>query len=226
MGAFIFKYTKLGTSHFIKLTYLCIIRVVQVQTERGVILEALYIIAGLGNPGIKYQETRHNAGFIVVDILSKKYNISTTQLKHKALTGSGIIDGARVLLAKPQTYMNNSGESVRDIVEWYKIPLDHVILIYDDVDLPLGKIRVRAKGSSGTHNGMKSVIYHLQSDNFPRIRVGIDKTPEGWDIADYVLGRLSEDEKKIIFDSGLRAAEAAATIIKSGIDEAMRNFNG
>ena len=189
-------------------------------------MEALYIIAGLGNPGIKYQDTRHNAGFLVIDILSKKYNINITQLKHKALTGSGKIEGVRVLLVKPQTYMNNSGESIRDIIDWYKVPLEQVILIYDDVDLSLGKLRVRSKGSSGTHNGMKSVIFHLQSDNFPRIRVGIDKTPEGWDIVDYVLGRFSEDEKKVICESALRAAEATATIITAGIDEAMREYNG
>lgn len=189
-------------------------------------METLYIIAGLGNPGIKYQDTRHNAGFIVIDILADKYNIKTNQLKHKALIGSGTIEGTKVLLVKPQTYMNNSGESIRGIVEWYKVPLEHVILIYDDVDLPLGKLRVRPKGSSGTHNGMKSVIYHLQSDIFPRIRMGIDKTPEEWDIIDYVLGRFTDDEKKVIFESGLRAAEAVSTIITSGIDEAMKKFNG
>jgi len=198
-------------------------------TERGIILgslENLYIIAGLGNPGIKYKDTRHNVGFLVIDALSEKYSINVMQLKHKAIVGSGAIDGTRVLLVKPQTYMNNSGESIRDIVEWYKVPLEHIILIYDDVDLPTGKLRIRPKGSSGTHNGMKSVIYHLQSDNFPRIRVGIGSTPEGWDIADYVLGRFSEEEKKLIFEGVVKAAEAVKVIITSGTDIAMREFNG
>jgi len=189
-------------------------------------LEDLYVIAGLGNPGAKYEYTRHNIGFLVVDILAEKYNISITKIKHKALTGIGLIEGKKVMLVKPQTYMNNSGESIREVVEWYKTSLEHLIVVYDDLDLPLGKLRVRAKGSAGTHNGMKSVIYHLQSDIFPRIRVGIEKNPEGWDIIDYVLGEFTEDEKKTIYNTLVKAAEAAVTIVTSGIDEAMNMFNG
>ena len=189
-------------------------------------METIYVIAGLGNPGKKYHYTRHNVGFLVVDILAEKYNISVTQIKHKALIGTGTIEDKKIILVKPQTYMNNSGESLIEVVEWYKVPLEQLIVIYDDMDLPLGKLRIRAKGSSGTHNGMKSVIYHLQSENFPRIRVGIDKKPEELDTIDYVLGKFTEDEKKVVFDSLVRAAEAAVTIITSGINEAMNMFNG
>jgi len=189
-------------------------------------VETVYVIAGLGNPGKKYHYTRHNVGFLVVDILSEKYNINITQIKHKALIGTGMIEDKKIILVKPQTFMNNSGESIREVVEWYKIPLQQLIIIYDDMDLPLGKLRIRSKGSAGTHNGMKSVIYHLQSENFPRIRVGIDKNPEGIDTIDYVLGEFSKDEKKIIFDSLIKAAEAAVTIITAGINEAMNMFNG
>jgi len=194
--------------------------------REDIALETIYVIAGLGNPGKKYHYTRHNVGFLVVDILAEKYNISVTQIKHKALIGTGTIEDKKIILVKPQTYMNNSGESLIEVVEWYKVPLEQLIVIYDDMDLPLGKLRIRAKGSSGTHNGMKSVIYHLQSENFPRIRVGIDKKPEELDTIDYVLGKFTEDEKKVVFDSLVRAAEAAVTIITSGINEAMNMFNG
>jgi PTH1 family peptidyl-tRNA hydrolase len=189
-------------------------------------LENFYILVGLGNPGLRYRNTRHNVGFDTIDILSKKYSISIGQLKHKALIGDGFIEDKRVLLVKPQTYMNASGESIRDIVEWYKIPMDRLILIYDDMDLPLGKIRIRRSGSAGTHKGMKSVIYHLQLDTFPRIRIGINKVPEHIDIIDYVLGKFTKDERNIINDSIIKAAEAVVTVIKSGIDEAMAKFNG
>ncbi len=189
-------------------------------------MEDFYILVGLGNPGLKYRNTRHNVGFDTIDILSKKYSINIGQLKHKALIGDGFIEDKRVLLVKPQTYMNASGESVRDIVEWYKTPIDRLILIYDDIDLPLGKIRIRRGGSAGTHKGMKSVIYHLQMDTFPRIRIGIDKVPQHMDIIDYVLGKFNKDEKNIITHSIAKASEAAVTIIKLGVDEAMAKFNG
>lgn len=185
----------------------------------------LFIIVGLGNPGNRYDNTRHNVGFNAVDLLARKYGISVTKLKHKALYGDGNIDGTKVMLVKPQTYMNLSGESVRDIAEWYKVPLSSIVLIYDDVDLPLGKIRVRPKGSSGTHNGMRSILYHLQSEDFPRVRIGIGRPPEGWELADFVLGRFSEDERKIISESITRAAEAAVDIIKSGAEAVMSRYN-
>jgi len=188
-------------------------------------LEALFLIIGLGNPGSRYDNTRHNVGFDTIDLLSDKYNIKVNKLKHKALTGDGVIEGKRVILVKPQTYMNLSGESVRDLVEWYKVPLSNTILIYDDIDIALGKIRVRPKGSSGTHNGMKSVIYQIQSEEFPRIRVGIGKPPEGWDLVDYVLGKFSDEERKIVDESIAKAAGAAVEIIKSGVDRAMNLYN-
>jgi PTH1 family peptidyl-tRNA hydrolase len=189
-------------------------------------LDNLFIIIGLGNPGRQYENTHHNVGFDTVDILSGKFGIKIAKLKHKALIGDGLIQGKRVLLVKPQTYMNLSGESVREVVEWYNIPLKNIIIIYDDVDLPLGRIRIRPKGSSGTHNGMKSIIYQLQSDEFPRIRIGIGKPPENWDMADYVLSRFDAEERKIIGQSISKAAEAAVEIINSGIEKAMNMYNG
>jgi PTH1 family peptidyl-tRNA hydrolase len=188
-------------------------------------LEKLTIVAGLGNPGSKYENTRHNVGFMAVDLLSKKYGIKVNRLKNKALTGDGLINGERVLLVKPQTFMNLSGESIRDIVQWYKVPVENLIVIYDDVDLPVGALRIRSKGSSGTHNGMRSVIYQLQSDGFPRIRIGIGKAPEGWELADYVLGRLSPEEIPLLGESTERAAEAAAHIVAKGVTAAMNKYN-
>lgn len=188
-------------------------------------MESLTVIAGLGNPGNKYEFTRHNVGFRTIDLISEKYGIRVNRLRHKALLGDGEINGTRVLLVKPQTFMNLSGESIREIYEWYKLPVENIIVIYDDVDLPVGTVRIRPKGSSGTHNGMKSVIYQLQSDNFPRIRIGIGKAPEGWDLADYVLGRFNDDEARIIAASIERAAEAAAMIVTGGINAAMNLYN-
>lgn len=192
----------------------------------GAALDKLNVIVGLGNPGNKYENTRHNVGFSTIDLLSVKHGIKVDRLKHRALTGDGSIKGERVLLVKPQTFMNLSGESVRDIAEWYKLPMENIIVIYDDVDLPVGTVRIRPKGSSGTHNGMKSVIYQLQSDDFPRIRIGIGKAPEGWDLADYVLSRFSGDEAKDIRQSVERAADAAASIVADGVAAAMNLYNG
>lgn len=188
-------------------------------------MEDIFLIIGLGNPGSKYENTRHNVGFHTIDYLSQKHNIKLSKIGFKAVYGEGTIDGTRVILLKPQTFMNLSGESVRDIVSWYKLPLEHVIVIYDDIDLELGKIRVRQKGSSGTHNGMKSIIYQLQADNFPRIRIGIGRPPEKWDLADYVLSKFSKEDWEIIFKSIEKAAEAAIMITKSGPEKAMNCFN-
>lgn len=188
-------------------------------------MDNLYLIIGLGNPGLRYANTRHNVGFDTVDYLSYKFGIKVTKVRHKALIGEGFIEGKKVVLVKPQTYMNLSGESVREVVDWYKAPLGNIIMIYDDADLDPGRIRVRPKGSSGTHNGMKSVIYQLQSDEFPRIRIGIGKQPENWDLADYVLSKFDDDQRKIANESIKRAAEAVMTIIKSGITEAMNLYN-
>lgn len=189
-------------------------------------MKELFIIAGLGNPGARYEKTRHNVGFDTIDLLSEKYNIKVNKIKHKALLGDGIIDNKKVVLVKPQTFMNLSGESLREVVEWYKVPPENLIVIYDDVDLPVGKVRVRPSGSSGSHNGMKSVIYQLQTDQFPRIRIGIGKAPEGWDMIDHVMGRFSSDERKIIDDSIDTAAEAAVTIASQDVAKAMNLYNG
>lgn len=189
-------------------------------------MDNLFIVAGLGNPGTRYENTRHNVGFDTAELLSEKHGIKVSKLKHKAYLGEGVIEGARVVLAKPQTYMNLSGESIREIIDWYKAPLSNLIIIYDDVDLPLGRVRVRPKGSSGTHNGMKSVIYQLSADDFPRVRVGIGNPPPEYDIADYVLGRFSAGEREIIDKSIKVAAEAVEEIIKAGVDSAMNKYNG
>ncbi len=196
------------------------------EQSGGAVLDKMIVIAGLGNPGSKYENTRHNAGFLTIDLLSKKYGIKVDRLKHKALTGDGLINGERVLLVKPQTFMNLSGESIRDILQWYKVPAENLIVIYDDVDLPAGALRIRARGSSGTHNGMKSVIYQLQSDDFPRIRIGIGRAPEGWELADYVLGRFGADEAPAVAKCIERAAEAAALIVSEGVAPAMNKYNG
>jgi PTH1 family peptidyl-tRNA hydrolase len=188
-------------------------------------LDDLIVVIGLGNPGRKYAETRHNVGFWVVELLASKHKIKISKLKFKALYGEGVICGKRVLLVMPQTYMNLSGESVRDIISWYKISVKNIIIIYDDIDLPTGRIRVRPKGSAGTHNGMRSVIYQIMSDEFPRVRVGIDKPPEGWDLADYVLSKFSKEDKEKIAKAVVNAADAVETIIDLGVDQAMNKFN-
>jgi len=188
-------------------------------------LEDFYIIVGLGNPGSKYERTRHNAGFKVIDELSLRHNIALKKLKFKALYGDGTIKGTKVVLAKPQTFMNLSGECVREIAEWYKISKDKLIIIYDDIDIEFGKIRIRQKGSAGTHNGMKSVLYHLKTEEFPRIRVGIGKPPPDWELYDYVLGSFSQSEAKIMESSVKEAADSIEEIILDGIELAMNKFN-
>lgn len=189
-------------------------------------LDKLFLVIGLGNPGTKYEFTRHNVGFLTMDLLAEKYGIKISKLKHKALLGDGDIEGQRVILAKPQTFMNLSGESVRELADWYKVPMEKVIVVYDDVDLALGKIRVRQGGSSGTHNGMKSIIYQLQQDTFPRVRIGIGRPPENWDLADFVLSKFTNEEKTTISESIKRASLAISTIIAEGTEEAMNRFNG
>lgn len=193
--------------------------------ERCNTLEDIFVIIGLGNPGTRYENTRHNVGFDTIDRLSKKNNIAVTKVKHKAVIGDGTIEGHRVLLVKPQTFMNLSGESVREIIEWYKISVKNIIIVYDDIDLPVGKLRIRPNGSSGTHNGMRSVIYQIQSDDFPRIRIGVDKPPQGWNLADFVLSKFSSEERKIVEDAIENAAGAVEAILKSGVDNAMNRFN-
>lgn len=184
----------------------------------------MYVIVGLGNPGKKYENTRHNMGFIAVDLLAEKYGIKVDKIKHKALVGEGRIAGQKVLLVKPQTFMNLSGESVREVVNYYKVEMEDLTVIYDDIDLALGTIRIRKFGSAGTHNGMKSVVYQLQSDQFPRIRVGVGNESRG-DLASFVTERFPKKDVPVIEEALTKAAEAAVSIIEDGIDMAMNKYN-
>lgn len=184
----------------------------------------MYVIAGLGNPGRTYEKTRHNMGFRVVDRIAEEHAIRVLKLKHRALTGEGRIAGEKVLLVKPQTYMNNSGESIGEIVRYYGIEPEHLIVIYDDMDLATGTIRIRKKGGPGTHNGMKSVVSHLQGGDFPRIRIGIGSTgSEEW--KDFVLHEVSRQDEELLQGAIERAAEAVTAIMREGIDRAMNRYN-
>ena len=184
------------------------------------------VIIGLGNPGAKYAHTRHNVGFDVVDILSQRWNVPLKKAKCKALVGEGAFEGERVALAQPQTYMNLSGESVVDLVNWYKPEPDGLIVVYDDCDLPFGKFRLRGGGSAGTHNGMRSILYLLGREDFARARVGIGRPPEGWDLRDFVLQQYAtKEERQVAFDAYVRAAEAVECWVKDGIEAAMQRYN-
>lgn len=185
----------------------------------------LFVVVGLGNPGGDYAKTRHNIGFDTIDLLADRNNIKINKIKFKSVYGEGFIGGEKVLLVKPQTYMNNSGESLRDIYNFFKLPIENIIVIVDDVDIEFAQVRVRRKGSAGSHNGLKSIIYLLKRDDFPRIKVGIGKRREGQNLANFVLSRFSKDERQVIEESILIGAEATETIIKSGIEEAMNKFN-
>ncbi len=186
----------------------------------------MFLIVGLGNPEKKYDKTRHNIGFDTIDALADKYNISMNEKKHKALCGTGVIDGVKVLLAKPQTYMNLSGDSVAEIVNFYKIdPEEEMIVIFDDISLAPGNIRVRKKGSAGGHNGIKSIIARTGTQSFMRIKVGVGEKPAGWDLADHVLGHFSREDRALVEDA-IKDAEAAAVLMMQGqVDKAMNDFN-
>ena len=186
----------------------------------------MYIIVGLGNPERKYAGTRHNIGFSAITAISDAYSISMDIKKHKAVCGKGMIAGNKVLLAMPQTYMNLSGESVRELVDYYKIdPESELIVIYDDINLAPGRLRIREKGSAGGHNGIKNIISHLGTQVFPRIRIGVGEKPKGWDLADYVLGRFAKDEEPVIREALDNAAEACGIIVDDEIRTAMNKFN-
>lgn len=186
----------------------------------------MHIIIGLGNPGKEYQRTRHNVGFDVIDVLSEKLGIALTKSAMHGLIGEGFLDGEKVVLVKPQTYMNLSGQCVTELVSWYKAPMENVLVIYDDIDLPLGKLRLRASGSAGTHNGMRSVIDLLGRQDFPRLRVGVGAKPEGWELADWVLSHYqTPEERKTQFDAFLLAADTAVDWVKNGLESAMRTAN-
>jgi PTH1 family peptidyl-tRNA hydrolase len=186
----------------------------------------MYIIAGLGNPGMEYMGTRHNAGFSVIDELADKYNISVDMCKHKGLLGKGVIAGEKVILVKPQTYMNNSGECIREVMDYYKEDISHLLVIFDDISLEPGKLRLRPKGSAGGHNGIKSIIAHMGSDQFQRVKFGVGSKPQGWDLVDWVLGKFPTDQYELLRESNKRACDAVECILTEGIESAMNRYNG
>lgn len=186
----------------------------------------MYIIAGLGNPTFQYTKTRHNIGFETIDELADSNHISMSENKHKALCGKGIIGGEKVLLMQPQTYMNNSGESIRAAIDFYKLdPATDLIVIYDDISLEVGRLRLRAKGSAGGHNGIKSIIAHLGTDEFQRVKIGVGAKPEGWDLADYVLGRFEDGDRRLAEEGIKNAARAVECMVSEGIQAAMNQYN-
>ena len=176
--------------------------------------DVMYIIAGLGNPGKEYMGTRHNAGFSVIDELADKYNISVDTAKHKGLIGKGVIAGQKVILVKPMTYMNNSGECIREVMDYYKCDIDDFIVIFDDISLDVGKLRLRAKGSAGGHNGIK------------RIKFGVGDKPKNWDLADWVLGKFPTEEYATLREANKKACEAVECILTDGIESGMNKYNG
>lgn len=184
----------------------------------------MYIIAGLGNPGRKYENTRHNMGFLTIDKIAEELGIKVDKIKFKALVGEVNFSGQKVMLVKPQTYMNLSGQSVREIMNFYKLPIENLTVIYDDIDIPTGSVRIRKSGSAGTHNGMRDIIYNLADSGFPRIRIGIGSDRRG-DLADYVTGGFTKEEVPLLEDAVTRAAAAALSIVEDGIDRAMNKYN-
>lgn len=186
----------------------------------------MYIIVGLGNPGKEYQNTRHNIGFDVIDEIAERNNIAMGEKKHKAIIGKGFVAGQRVILVKPQTFMNLSGESVRDAIDFYKVDeKTELIVISDDISLDVGQIRIRKKGSAGGHNGLKNIILHLGHDEFQRVKMGVGEKPKGYDLADYVLGHFSKEEREIMDESAGRAAKAIEVMLTEGADAAMNLYN-
>ncbi|MCJ7688241.1 MAG: aminoacyl-tRNA hydrolase [Clostridiaceae bacterium] len=184
----------------------------------------MYLVVGLGNPGDEYKHTRHNVGFDIIDLMKGKYNISINRIKFKGVYGEVNISGEKVILLKPSTYMNLSGESVREAVSFYKIPSENIIIIHDDISLDAGKLRIRSKGSAGGHNGLKSIIANLSSDVFTRIKIGVGQPQNS--IIPHVLGKFSKEDRVLVektFDASIKAVE---TIIEKGCTEAMNDFNG
>lgn len=185
----------------------------------------MYLIVGLGNPGKEYENTRHNTGFKVINEMSNRYDIQISQSKFNGKYGTGIIEGNKVILLQPQTYMNLSGECVKKFVDFYRLNSEQLIIIYDDIDIEVGKIRIRKEGGAGTHNGMKSIVNELQTKKFPRVRVGIGMPEEKMDLMHHVLGKVQEEEKQT-YQKGIEtAAKAVEQILKQGIDSAMNLYN-
>lgn len=186
----------------------------------------MYIIAGLGNPESKYDKTRHNIGFRLIDELAARNGITFSDRKHNGLVGKGIISGEKVILLKPLTYMNLSGECVGPAADYYKVEPENVIILFDDISLDVGRIRIRKKGSAGGHNGIKSIIAHLGSENFLRLKFGVGDKPKEMDLADYVLGRFSSQDEATVSEGIKRACEAVECMIGEGCDAAMNKYNG
>ena len=187
----------------------------------------MYLIAGLGNPGLKYRNTRHNVGFSAVDCLAKNLGLRFTKKRFRGVTAEGTVGGEKVILLKPHTYMNLSGQALAEAANFYHLTPDKIIVFYDDIDLDLGRLRIKASGSAGTHNGMRSIISCLGRQDFPRIRIGIGKNPPYMDLAAYVLSKLTKDQKALIEDACERAAQAAELIVRNGnADAAMSKYNG
>lgn len=184
-----------------------------------------YLIVGLGNPDRKYENTRHNAGFMTVDTLAEQIGVRIDRIKYKSLCATGVIEDKKVLLMKPSTYMNNSGQAVVEAMNFYKVPPEKVIVIFDDISLDVGKMRIRRKGSDGGHNGIKNIIYLSGSDMFPRVKIGVGHKPEKWDLADWVLSNFTSDEAKTLQETAKKACTAVELIIGGSIDKAMNQFN-
>ena len=185
----------------------------------------MYVIAGLGNPGREYEGTRHNVGFMPLDALADKYNIDVREKAFKGLIGKGMIEGNKVILVKPQTYMNLSGECIRQVMDYYKVDPSEFIVIYDDISLGVGQLRIRAKGSAGGHNGIKNIIAHLGGQVFPRIKVGVGEKPPKYDLADYVLGHFSKAEQELMSEGYDNAVKAVELIVSDQMSEAMNEYN-
>jgi PTH1 family peptidyl-tRNA hydrolase len=199
---------------------------IKFSKNKNEVVEKMYVIAGLGNPTKEYENTRHNIGFMAIDYLADKYGISLLECKHKALMGKGVINGNKVVLVKPLTYMNLSGEAIRSVIDYYKVDeTEELIVIYDDISLDVGQLRIRKKGSAGGHNGIKNIIAHLGHDTFKRIKIGVGEKPKGYDLADYVLGHFTGDELKIMNES-LKDVDSAVNLMLEGeVDKAMNDFN-
>ncbi len=186
----------------------------------------MFLIVGLGNPDRKYEKTRHNVGFDAIDAIADRYHIPVKDKKHKALCGTGVIEGTKVMLAKPQTYMNLSGESVAEILQFYKLDPDmEMLVIFDDISLDPGNIRIRKKGSAGGHNGIKNIIACTGTQGFMRIKIGVGQKPAGWDLADFVLSRFGEEDRKLVDAAIGDAMEAALLMMQGQADAAMNQFN-
>lgn len=185
----------------------------------------MYIVVGLGNPGSRYSGTRHNVGFEVLDYMAEKHGVKLNKIKYKSLYNEVVIAGEKVILLKPQTYMNRSGEAVLEISRFYKVPVENIVVVQDDIDIKFGSLRIRQKGSAGSHNGMKSIIGLLGDDKFPRVKIGVGKSQPGEDLAEFVLGRFKPDERPIIDELVEKAGDSIECFIDQGIDVAMNKYN-